>query len=110
VAIYGAEIRNTVAAAIAAKLGGSRLFLLSEQGRVLAILPMPGFTSETPGVIETGKFDRVTVLASGDPTRYEIRPAAGFPLLSGAGAELKINPASLIEGGLVYVDSFVLTV
>lgn len=109
-AIYSAEMRNAVAAAIAHLLGGSSLYLLSETGRTLAVLAMPSFSSDSPGEITSGKFSRTDVLASGTPTRYEVRKTSGQVLLSGAGAELKINPSSLLEGGLVYVDGFTLTV
>lgn len=109
-ASYGADVRNAVAAAIAALLGGSRLFLLSETGRTLAVIPLPTIRSPIPGVLELGPFPRENVLASGEPARYEIRHASGLALLSGAKAELTINPPVLLEGGLVYVDSFVLTV
>jgi hypothetical protein len=110
VAIYSAETRNAIAAAVAALLGGSRLFLLSETGRTLAVLTVPDVKSPTPGLLETGAFERVTVAASGEPTRYEIRSAAGLVLLSGVGSELRVTPPVLVEGGLVYVDGFTLTV
>jgi hypothetical protein len=111
VATYGADVRDAVGAAIASVLNGSRLFLLSETGTVLAVLPAPNITSKEPGVIETGKFERGSVIASGKPTRYEFRRTnGGLPSLSGAGAELRIDPPVLIEGGLVYVDGFTLTI
>jgi hypothetical protein len=109
-ATYSSEVRNAIAAALAALLGSCRLFLLSETGRTLAVFVVPAIRSDSPGVIETGPFARVPVVASGDPTRYEFRKASGQVLLSGAGAELRINPSSLVEGGLVYIDGFTLTV
>jgi hypothetical protein len=109
-ATYGADIRNAVAAAIAAMLSSGRLFLLSETGRTLAAVPMPAVASPSPGVLEIGPFPKETVLASGEPTRYEVRQASGLVLLSGAGSELRVNPPVLVEGGLVYIDGFTLTV
>jgi hypothetical protein len=110
VAVYGADVRNAVAAAIASLLSSSRLFLLSETGRTLAAVAMPPAKSPSPGVLEIGPFPRETVLASGEPTRYEVRQASGLVLLSGAGSELRVNPSVLVEGGLVYIDGFTLTV
>lgn len=109
-AIYSAETRNVVAAALAALLGGSRLFLLSETGRTLAVFPMPTLNSAVSGVIEAEKFERQNVVAPGAPTRWEVRRGSGQVLLSGSASELTITPPQLSDGGLVYIDGFVLTV
>jgi len=110
VATYSSDTRNAIAAALAALLGGSRLFLLSEAGRTLAVLPVPDVKSPTSGLLEAGPFERGTVVASGEPTRYELRQQNGLVLLSGVGSELRVTPPVLVEGGLVYVDGFTLTV
>lgn len=110
-AIYSTAARNTLAAALAGLLGGSRLFLISATGRTLAVLDVPELKSDSPGVLETVTlFKPEDVIASGDPQRYEIRQPSGLVILSGAAAELSINPPSLVEKGRIYIDKFVLTV
>lgn len=108
--VYSADARNAIAAALASLLSGSRIFVLSATGRTLAIVPIPALESPSAGVLTTGPFPPVDALASGEPSHYEIRQSSGLMLLSGAGAELKITPSSLVEGGRVYIDSFSLTV
>lgn len=109
-ATYSAAARNTLAAALAQLLGGSRLFVLSATGRTLAVFAVPSFTSTVPGVLETGAWSREIVMASGMPDRWEIRQASGLVLMSGTSAELRITPPELVQDGNVFVDGMTLTV
>lgn len=109
-ATYSPDTRNAIAAAIASLLSGSRLFLLSATGTILAIVPTPPIRSPETGTIEAGPFAVGDVVGSGEPVRYEFRQASGLAVMSGFGSELRIDPPLLVAGGRVFIDSFVLTV
>lgn len=118
-ATYGPDTRNAVAAAIALVLSGAHLYLLTETGLTLAAVPFPSFTSPTEGVLEAVGFPATEAIATGEPRRYEVRRGSGSVLLSGSSNELTIRlegmpvgqrPPTLMRGGRVFVDGFLLTV
>jgi hypothetical protein len=110
VATYALDVRDAVAAAVRAVLGGTRLVLLSESGTTLADFAMPTLESPAVGTLKAAAFRPVEAQADGQATRYEIRRPTGQVLVSGRPGELRIDPPYITRRGMVYLDDFELVV
>lgn len=103
------DVRNAQAATLAALLRGTELVLLTMTETRLAVFPLPPMTSKRVGVLEPAQpFSSVVAIGTGQVDRYEVRRSNGLgdALLAGSGAEIKVEPADILKGGYVFIDSF----